>query len=275
MTVVKVQRRTTWLTLCSMWEKLLAEDFFVRHIARAEETDEFLVREMYQADTDTSFDSRIILETLKRKHAIKCACVHTTLRGRREIMYLAGPGYGAAMLGGIEKKAKSKGEYGMSLVVHIKNERAIAFYERMGFIEVEGSLREDGHFQMTKTWRSVGIGPSTIHGLGLFAAVAHKADSMIGIYNHGARVLSKKELMRLYPEQDARYVLQVTMDMYLDGAPGVCDDVCFMAYANHARKPNARYCIDQSKKTVSLKAIRNIEKGEEITCSYGPDYIIY
>ena len=92
------------------------------------------------------------------------------------------------------------------------------------------------------------VGESPIHGKGLFARQAIKKGTIIG-YLEGQKT-----------NQDGMYVL------WLDHEQGF-EVTCDLRYINHADRPNACYYDD-----LSVVAIKNIKKGEEITHNYEADW---
>jgi SET domain-containing protein len=98
-------------------------------------------------------------------------------------------------------------------------------------------------------WVSVRVSP--IHGFGLFAQAFIPAGSYIGDYA-GPPV-----------EEDGRYVLWVEQD---DGSWSGVDGRNVLRYMNHNPTPNAEL------NGIELYALRDIERGEEITIHYGEDW---
>jgi len=89
---------------------------------------------------------------------------------------------------------------------------------------------------------------SNIHGMGLFARRAIKKGELID-------KVSGKPTRR-----DGPHVL------WLDEGKGFKVE-CLMKYINHNNRPNACYYDD-----LTVVAIKNIKKGEEITHYYGEDW---
>lgn len=91
------------------------------------------------------------------------------------------------------------------------------------------------------------VDSSDIHGMGLFAKKKIKKGTIIG------------ELQYKKAKKDGPYVLHV-------GRKGLksVEVVCDLKYINHSRKPNAVYYDD-----LTVVALRDIKKGEEITHFYG------
>jgi hypothetical protein len=87
---------------------------------------------------------------------------------------------------------------------------------------------------------------SSIHGKGLFAKKTIKAGSIIG------------ELEGKPSKKDGPYVL------WLDDDKKGFEVQNIFKYINHNAKPNAAYYDD-----LTVVALRNIKKGEEITHHYG------
>jgi len=101
-------------------------------------------------------------------------------------------------------------------------------------------------------------------GLGLFATKPIKKGTRIIRY-FGPLLDSKKE------DQDAienKYLFELTNRWTIDGS--IRENVA--RYINHACKPNAESDVRPRKRKVYIRAIKNIEPGEEINYDYGTDY---
>lgn len=88
------------------------------------------------------------------------------------------------------------------------------------------------------------VGKSQIHGNGLYARAAIGKGTIIG------------ELTGNPCREDGCYVLWLTES---EGFEVICD----LKYINHSENPNACYYDD-----LTVVALRNISKGEEITHDY-------
>ena len=101
-------------------------------------------------------------------------------------------------------------------------------------------------------------------GLGLFATKPIKKGTRIIRY-FGPLLDSKKK------DEDAietKYLFELTNPWTIDGS--VRENVA--RYINHACKPNAESDVKPRKRKVFIRAIRNIEPGDEINYDYGTDY---
>src|SRR5215469_4251731 len=101
-------------------------------------------------------------------------------------------------------------------------------------------------------------------GLGLFATKSIKKGEKIIRY-FGPILDSKKE------DEDAienKYLFELTNRWTIDGS--VRENVA--RYINHSCKPNAESDVKPRKRKVFIRAIKNIEPGEEINYDYGTDY---
>ena len=101
-------------------------------------------------------------------------------------------------------------------------------------------------------------------GLGLFATKPIKKGTRIIRY-FGPLLDSKKE------DEDAvenKYLFELTNRWTIDGS--IRQNVA--RYINHACKPNAESDVRPRKRKVYIRAIKNIEPGEEINYDYGTDY---
>jgi uncharacterized protein len=101
-------------------------------------------------------------------------------------------------------------------------------------------------------------------GLGLFATKPIRKGTRIIRY-FGPLLDSKKE------DEDAienKYLFELTNRWTIDGS--IRENVA--RYINHACKPNAESDVRPRKRKVYIRAIKNIEAGEEINYDYGTDY---
>jgi uncharacterized protein len=101
-------------------------------------------------------------------------------------------------------------------------------------------------------------------GLGLFATQPIKKGAKIVRY-FGPLLDSRKK------KDDAienKYLFELNGRWTIDGS--VRDNVA--RYINHACKPNAESDVKPRKRKVVIRAIKNIEPGEEINYDYGTDY---
>jgi hypothetical protein len=101
-------------------------------------------------------------------------------------------------------------------------------------------------------------------GLGLFATKPIKKGTRIIRY-FGPLLDSKKE------DEDAienKYLFELTNRWTIDGS--IRENVA--RYINHACRPNAESHVKPRKRKVYIRAIKNIEPGEEINYDYGTDY---
>ncbi len=101
-------------------------------------------------------------------------------------------------------------------------------------------------------------------GLGLFATKPIKKGAKIIRYIGPMLDCSKKE-------DDAvenKYLFQITKRWTIDGS--VRKNIA--RYINHACKPNAESDVSARKRMVVIRAIKDIEPGDEINYDYGSDY---
>ena len=101
-------------------------------------------------------------------------------------------------------------------------------------------------------------------GLGLFATKPIKKGTKIIRY-FGPMLDSKKK------KDDAienKYLFELTNRWTIDGS--IRKNIA--RYINHACKPNAESDVKPRKRKVIIRAIKNIEPGEEINYDYGTDY---
>ncbi len=96
------------------------------------------------------------------------------------------------------------------------------------------------------------VGPSPIHGRGLFAAAPIAAGTVIGRFR-GPEV-----------DRDGPHVLWVRRE---DGSWHGIEGRGPLRWVNHSDTPNAAF-VDEE-----LVALTDIAPGEEITVHYGPDWV--
>src|SRR5215831_20074229 len=101
-------------------------------------------------------------------------------------------------------------------------------------------------------------------GLGLFATKPIKKGTRIIRY-FGPLMDSKK---KKDDEIENKYLFELTNRWTIDGS--VRKNVA--RYINHACRPNAESDVRPRKRRVYIRAIKNIEPGEEISYDYGTDY---
>src|SRR5689334_21989424 len=101
-------------------------------------------------------------------------------------------------------------------------------------------------------------------GLGLFATKPIKKGTRIIRY-FGPLLDSKK---KKDDDIENKYLFELTNRWTIDGS--VRKNIA--RYINHACKPNAESDVRPRKRRVFIRAIKNIEPGEEINYDYGTDY---
>src|ERR1700754_909232 len=101
-------------------------------------------------------------------------------------------------------------------------------------------------------------------GLGLFATKRIKKGTRIIRY-FGPLLDSKKTKD---DEIENKYLFELTNRWTIDGS--VRENIA--RYINHACKPNAESDVRPRKRKVFIRAIKNIEPGDEINYDYGTDY---
>jgi uncharacterized protein len=101
-------------------------------------------------------------------------------------------------------------------------------------------------------------------GLGLFATKPIKKGTRIIRY-FGPLLDSKK---KKHDEIENKYLFELTNRWTIDGS--VRKNIA--RYINHACKPNAESDVRPRKRRVYIRAIKDIEPGEEINYDYGTDY---
>src|SRR3954469_25634589 len=101
-------------------------------------------------------------------------------------------------------------------------------------------------------------------GLGLFATKQIKKGTKIVRY-FGPLLDSRK---KKHEAIENKYLFELNGRWTIDGS--VRKNVA--RYINHACRPNAESDVNTRKRKVVIRAIRNIEPGEEINYDYGSDY---
>src|SRR5438105_5663732 len=101
-------------------------------------------------------------------------------------------------------------------------------------------------------------------GLGLFATKAIKKGIKIVRY-FGPLLDSRK---KKHEAIENKYLFELNGRWTIDGS--VRENIA--RYINHACKPNAESDVSPRKRKVVIRAIKNIEPGEEINYDYGTDY---
>jgi uncharacterized protein len=101
-------------------------------------------------------------------------------------------------------------------------------------------------------------------GLGLFATKPIKKGSKIIRY-FGPLLDSRK---KKHDAIENKYLFELSGRWTIDGS--VRENIA--RYINHACKPNAESDVRPRKRKVFIRAIKNIEPGEEINYDYGTDY---
>src|SRR6201995_3359006 len=101
-------------------------------------------------------------------------------------------------------------------------------------------------------------------GLGLFATKPIKKGTRIVRYIEPILDSKKKKDDAI----ENKYLFELTNRWTIDGS--VRKNVA--RYINHACKPNAESDVRPRKRKVFIRAIKNIEPGEEINYDYGTDY---
>lgn len=111
------------------------------------------------------------------------------------------------------------------------------------------------HFKKVKAKRG-------LHGLGLFAGENIKKGEIIIEYI--GNILNKEEAEKV---TQSMYLFEITKNKTIDGSPRWN----IARYANHSCDGNAE--SDVKKGRVFVKAIKNIQEGEEIVYDYGVEFV--
>lgn len=106
--------------------------------------------------------------------------------------------------------------------------------------------------QPTETTETlIRVGPSTVHGTGVFAAQAIPADTKVGVYEGDPT------------DADGTHVLWIESD---DGGWDGIDGTGPLRFLNHSRSPNVEF------DGADLFALRHIEADEELFFDYGEEW---
>ncbi len=110
------------------------------------------------------------------------------------------------------------------------------------------------------------IGPSKIHGIGLFANQFIEKGTVLWKFTPGFDLKFTKKEIKKFPKKIQGYLRPY---MWLSKKSG---KYCFASddgkYFNHSKTPNALSTYYGNEEEVVTNAIRNIRKGEELTENY-------
>jgi len=108
--------------------------------------------------------------------------------------------------------------------------------------------------------------PSKIHGIGLFADEFIPKGTIIWKFTPDFDLKFTKEQIKKFPKQVREYL---EVYCWLSKKTGL---YCFSSdngkYFNHSKNPNSLSAYYEDEEEVVTKAIRDIQKGEEITDDY-------
>ena len=106
------------------------------------------------------------------------------------------------------------------------------------------------------------IGPSRIHGVGVFALEAVPTGAVVWRYDPAFdRIVTAEELARSPPAFRAYLEAYAYPSSDLDGATLLCCD--HAKFLNHSDAPNTE------ERPFASVAARSVAEGDEITCDYG------
>lgn len=103
-------------------------------------------------------------------------------------------------------------------------------------------------------------------GRGVFAREPLNADQVIElspviVMDAAARTLLDQTLLHDY-----------LFEWQPEGEPQCCMAMGYVPVYNHSYTSNCEYFMDYEKKTMTIKTVRNIEAGEELTINYNGDW---
>ena len=105
------------------------------------------------------------------------------------------------------------------------------------------------------------VGPSNIHGTGVFAKTNFKPGQLIEVAPVIAMDDREKNLLKNSSLHSYYFLVSSETISAVMG-------LGYSSLYNHASDANARYSINLSKLTISIKACKSISAGEEITINY-------
>lgn len=109
------------------------------------------------------------------------------------------------------------------------------------------------------------IGPSRIHGIGIFAAQFISKGEGLWRFEPGFDLeLSKDDILRLSPPAQEQVLKYAYLDKELNKYILCSDDARFF---NHSKAPNTREVKSEDGYGITV-ALKDIHEGEEITCDY-------
>lgn len=129
-----------------------------------------------------------------------------------------------------------------------------------GYPVTPDSLVKIIKFRLTERCNEVVVKTSKIHGLGVFAARDFKVGERVVTWDC-AHTFTKQQLKDL-PQRERPYVSSLNEKTFILQQPPA-------RYVNHSCEPNTRAMAGAD------VALRDIEKGEEITTDYGADAASY
>lgn len=105
------------------------------------------------------------------------------------------------------------------------------------------------------------LAPSAVHGVGVFAAEDIPQGTLLWQFVPGLDLVIPAEMLASYPAEARKYVEEYGYeDQYRPGAVVLSGDNA--RFINHSHTPNTYSEKDEA------FALRDIAKGEEITCNY-------
>jgi SET domain-containing protein len=105
------------------------------------------------------------------------------------------------------------------------------------------------------------IGPSTIHGDGVFATKSFKAGDLI----------ERCPILFVPNEETKKVASTIFGDYVYEWEDGYALALGYGSLYNHSRTSNARYEMDYDTRQLDIVAERRIAAGEEITINYNGD----
>lgn len=110
------------------------------------------------------------------------------------------------------------------------------------------------------------IGPSRIHGIGLFADQYIKKGTAIWRFTPGFDLKFTEDQVKCLPWKARKYLMKYSWKS--DKSHMVCFASDDGKYFNHSDNPNSLSAYYDDEEEVVTKAVRDIQKGEEITDNY-------
>ena len=115
------------------------------------------------------------------------------------------------------------------------------------------------------------VQPSRIHGNGLFATRVFLPGQFIGSYT--GEYIDRERAYLLSVQGQNKFIFKLTDSLYIDGE-SLGNRLRWVNAPKAKRAPNAEFILEGESRYINLYARRKILPGEEITASYGDEYLV-